>query len=59
MRFKWCCISEDMINIFNDVNLTGKDYFGGLVQVKYNSSALAMELCLSGINPSIWNYMYW
>ena len=30
------------------------DCIDGLVQERHNSSALAMELCLSGINPSIW-----
>ena len=29
-------------------------HFDGLVQERRNSSALAMELCLSCINPSIW-----
>ena len=29
-------------------------YFAGLAQERHNSSALAMELCLSCVNPSIW-----
>ena len=32
----------------------GLDYFDGLAQEKRNSSALAMEFCLSCINSSIW-----
>ena len=32
----------------------GYSYIDGLVQVRRNSSALAMELCLSCINPSIY-----
>ena len=32
-------------------------YIDGLVQERHNSSALAMELCLSCINPSICNWV--
>ena len=28
----------------------------GLVEERHNSSALAMELCLSFFNPSIWRH---
>ena len=31
------------------------DNLDGLVQERRNSSALAMELCLSCTNPSIWD----
>ena len=31
-------------------------WLDGLVQERRNSSALAMELCLSCINPSMWSY---
>ena len=33
-------------------------YIGGLVQERRNSSALAMELCLSCTNPSILGYSF-
>ena len=33
-------------------------YIDGLVQERRNSSALAMELCLSCTNPSIWDYVH-
>ena len=35
------------------MNLTRTDYIDGLVQERCNSSALAMELCLSCTNPLI------
>ena len=36
-----------------------KTYCDGLVQDRWNSSALAMELCLSCTNPSIWSWETW
>ena len=34
--------------------ICSENHIDGLVQERRNSSALAMELCLSCINPSIW-----
>ena len=34
-------------------------YIHGLMQERHNSSVLAMELCISYINPSIWTTCWW
>ena len=38
-----------------DGGQSGKHYIDGLVQERHNSSALAMELCLSCTNPSVYS----
>ena len=45
------------INVGNNCPLVSFSFrhIDGWVQVRRNSSALAMELCLSCANPSIWN----
>ena len=43
----------------SDMFTTGSTlYIDGLVQERRNSSALAMELCLSCTNPSIWKLQF-
>ena len=52
----------DMIgqySIKNVGNICLFNHIDGLVQKRRNPSALAMELCLSCTNPSLWRYACW
>ena len=47
-------VPSQFTEIIENANIDGDD---GLVQEGHNSSALAMELCLSCSNPSIYSYV--
>ena len=44
------------MTVFSNIKIPTIDRIDGLVQERRNSSALAMELHLSCINPSIWSH---
>ena len=51
----WCVDGICRLHFIVPDNMVNWPDIDGLVQERHNSSALAMELCLSCTNPSIWH----